>query len=126
MNSEEITNIDDAIIADDKGDIILSDKNWLLVCDDYNEMYNNLMGMYACPLRMYDDFKKFRKMVWLNKDSNLSVAIKTIGINKYFLGQWEYPNWSKLKTQLLTICERQLIVKEEWIKKMRTDLGLNY
>ena len=62
------------------------------------------------------------KFIYVSPDADIDIVTRIIGKNKGFVGKWEKYGWKYVKKELLTMCERKFIVKEEWLRMLEDEI----
>ena len=118
----EVIDIRHAILEDTS--TVMSDtvKDNVLLIESFEEFLDQLNLLYTTVFRLYTNFKKDTRYVWIGPDSQLKWPTRLLGKDRIFLDRWRLPRWEKVKQEIKFNCNRRLVVKEEWILSYRDEL----
>jgi hypothetical protein len=93
-----------------------TDRDRLFLVESLEEMEETLKSCYVAFLRLYSSFKDRATHIWLSQDCDLEKQRDHIR-GKCFLGIWPFGDNVRLYRQMRELCQRELIVRHEWIEK---------
>lgn len=122
MNGSQIRDIGDAVLEDEP--IPMSDtmRDNVILVETYEEFLDQLNLLYTTIFRLYSNFKKDTRYIWIGPDAQLKWPTRLLGKDVIYLDKWREARWEKVKQEIKFNCHRRLVVKEEWILSYRDEL----
>jgi hypothetical protein len=92
------------------------DGDRLIVCESFVEALDVLGGVYCGLIRLWDQYS-FSGGLWLWMGSG---GYEIPGMSRYvgFMGEWPGRNWSAVRRNVLNMCEREFVIKREWMPSL--------